>query len=76
MAPARSALRKAIGDATFMAPEVPVVANVDARTHSDPAEWPSLLSAQLCSPVRWRQTLETLAGLGADTSSRWDRAGC
>ena len=28
-------------------------------------EWPGLLSAQLCSPVRWRQTLETLAGLGA-----------
>ena len=67
MAPARSALRKAIGDAAFMAPEIPVVANVDARTHSDPAEWPSLLSAQLCSPVRWRQTLETLSGLGART---------
>jgi [acyl-carrier-protein] S-malonyltransferase len=32
--------------------------------HDDPAEWPGLLSAQLCSPVRWRQTLETFAGLG------------
>ena len=42
-----------------------MVANVDARVHNDPGEWPSLLSAQLCSPVRWRQTLETLAGLGA-----------
>ena len=42
-----------------------MVANVDARVHNDPAEWPGLLSAQLCSPVRWRQTLETLAGLGA-----------
>lgn len=67
MAGARSALRKALGDATFLAPEVPVVANVDARVHSDPAEWPSLLSAQLCSPVRWRQTLDTLSGLGATT---------
>ena len=44
-----------------------MVANVDARAHADPAEWPGLLSAQLCSPVRWRQTLETLAGLGATT---------
>ena len=51
----------------FLAPEVPVVANVDARVHDDPAEWPGLLSAQLCSPVRWRQTLETFAGLGATT---------
>jgi [acyl-carrier-protein] S-malonyltransferase len=65
MGGARSALRKALGDATFQAPEVPVVANVDARVHTDPAEWPSLLSAQLCGPVRWRHTLETLAGLGA-----------
>jgi [acyl-carrier-protein] S-malonyltransferase len=64
---AREPLRKALGDATFLAPEVPVVANVDARVHSDPAEWPNLLSAQLCSPVRWRQTIETLSGLGATT---------
>ena len=67
MAAARSALRKALGDAIFLAPEVPVVANVDARVHNDPTEWPGLLSAQLCSPVRWRQTLETLNGLGATT---------
>jgi len=67
MAAARSALRKALGDAVFRSPEIPVVANVDARIHSDPAEWPGLLSAQLCSPVRWRQSLETLAGLGGTT---------
>jgi [acyl-carrier-protein] S-malonyltransferase len=65
MAPARPALRKALGDIVFATPEVPVVANVDARVHSDPAEWPGLLSAQLCGPVRWRQTVETLSGLGA-----------
>ncbi|HMD47090.1 MAG TPA: ACP S-malonyltransferase [Acidimicrobiales bacterium] len=67
MASARPRLRKALGDVTLRAPEVPVVANVDARVHDDPGEWPSLLSAQLCSPVRWRQTLETLTGLGATT---------
>jgi [acyl-carrier-protein] S-malonyltransferase len=67
MAAARSALRKALGDSSFHAPEIPVVANVDARVHIDPAEWPGLLSAQLCSPVRWRQSLETLAGLGGTT---------
>ena len=30
-------LRKALGDAVFLAPEIPVVANVDARVHIDPA---------------------------------------
>jgi [acyl-carrier-protein] S-malonyltransferase len=67
MAAARSALRKALGDTVFRSPEVPVIANVDARIHSDPSEWPGLLSAQLCSPVRWRQSLETLASLGGTT---------
>ncbi len=67
MTGARAALRKALGDTVFRTPEVPVVANVDARVHADPGEWPGLLSAQLCSPVRWRQSLEALAGLGITT---------
>ena len=61
---ARADLRKALAEVTFLSPEVRVVANVDAHVHDDPADWPGLLSAQLCSPVRWRQTLETFAGLG------------
>ena len=65
MAAARPALRKALGNVVLSTPEVPVVANIDARVHSDPAEWPRLLSAQLCGPVRWRQTVGTLSGLGA-----------
>jgi [acyl-carrier-protein] S-malonyltransferase len=65
MAPARERLRKALASAAFCEPEVPVVANVDARPHRDPEEWRSLLSAQLCSPVRWRQTLLRLQDDGA-----------
>jgi [acyl-carrier-protein] S-malonyltransferase len=65
MSNARPALRKALDEAVFVAPEVPVVANVDARVHEDPAQWPELLSAQLCGPVLWHQSLETLSGLGA-----------
>ena len=64
MQAARVPLREALAAVTFLTPEVRVVANVDARVHDDPADWPGLLSAQLCSPVRWRQTLETFAGLG------------
>lgn len=65
MAPARARLRKALSDAPFNEAEVPVVANVDARTHRDAGDFPGLLSAQLCGPVRWRQSLETLAREGA-----------
>ena len=65
MLPARGQLRRTLDEVTFHSPEVPVVANVDARVHTDPAEWPGLLSAQLCSPVRWRQSLEALSGRGA-----------
>jgi len=65
MSGARAALRKALDAVTFRAPEVAVVANVDAHVHDDPADWPGLLSAQLCGPVRWRQSVETLAGFGA-----------
>jgi [acyl-carrier-protein] S-malonyltransferase len=65
MLPARARLRETLDTVEFHSPEVPVMANVDARGHTDPAEWPGLLSAQLCSPVRWRQTLEALGGRGA-----------
>jgi len=65
MMPARTRLRRRLDTVTFHSPEVPVVANVDARVHTDADEWPGLLSAQLCSPVRWRQSLESLSGRGA-----------
>jgi [acyl-carrier-protein] S-malonyltransferase len=65
MLPARARLRRTLEEVEFHSPEVPVMANVDARVHTDPGEWPGLLSAQLCSPVRWRQSLEALGGRGA-----------
>ncbi len=65
MLPARARLRTTLDRVDFHSPEVPVVANVDARIHTDPGEWPGLLSSQLCSPVRWRQSLEALGGRGA-----------
>ena len=67
---ARGRLRKALGSATFHDSDIPVVANVDGRNHEAGAEWPRLLSAQLCNPVRWQQSVLRLGGLadrGADT---------
>jgi [acyl-carrier-protein] S-malonyltransferase len=51
--------RAAFGDAA-----IPVVANVDAEVHQAAGEWPDLLVAQLTAPVRWRESVETLASLG------------
>ena len=67
MAPARDELRKAIDAVTFRSPDVPVVANIDARPHDDPEEWVKLLSGQLVSPVRWRQSVQRLADDGVTT---------
>jgi len=66
MAPARDRLRKVLRAATFREPEVPVVANVDALPHQTAEEWQALLTAQLCSPVRWRQSMLRLSQLGGD----------
>lgn len=64
MAPARERLRDAIAGAAIRDAEIPVVSNVDAKPHDRGEEWTALLSAQLASPVRWKQALQTLAGLG------------
>lgn len=67
MAPARRRLQKAIAQVEFRPPEQPVYANVDATSHHDPEQWPDLLGSQLCSPVRWCQTLHNLADNGFNT---------
>jgi [acyl-carrier-protein] S-malonyltransferase len=63
MAPAQPRLRKALEATAFYPLAVPVIANVDALPHDAASEWPSLLSAQLRSPVRWRQSLLSLAAM-------------
>jgi [acyl-carrier-protein] S-malonyltransferase len=60
MAAARERLLKALADVDFRAPSTPVVANVDGALHSGDHEWTRLLSDQLTSPVRWRQSLHTM----------------
>ncbi len=64
MSPARDRLRKAIAEANPRDTEVPVISNVDALAHDAGADWSSLLSAQLSSPVRWKHCLLTLEALG------------
>ena len=67
MAPARDRLEEAIERTDVRQPEGVVVANVDAGSHTNPATWRVLMNAQLCSPVRWSQSLRTLADAGFTT---------
>jgi [acyl-carrier-protein] S-malonyltransferase len=67
MAPARDRLREALSTATLQDLEIPVFANIDARSHQAAGDWSSLLSAQLVSPVRWRQSIQHMADAGATT---------
>jgi [acyl-carrier-protein] S-malonyltransferase len=67
MEPAQAALDAAIAATDLRVGTATAWANVDAASHADPADWPGLLSAQLCSPVRWRAEVEAMAAAGVDT---------
>ncbi len=67
MEPARDRLREAIESVEFRSPDHPVYANVDAIGHEVAGDWPALLSSQLTSPVRWKQTLHQLDAAGFTT---------
>lgn len=64
MSSAQTRLDAALATVTFADAVVPVAANTDAALHRAAADWPDLLSRQLCSPVRWRQLLGTLVDDG------------
>ncbi len=63
MRPAQAPLDVALTRTALSPSRCPVVANVDARPHT--GGFGALLSAQLCSQVRWRESLGALAALGA-----------
>jgi [acyl-carrier-protein] S-malonyltransferase len=67
MAPAHKDLDVALAATTFTDATVSAVANVDATAHTAGGQWRGLLSAQLTSPVRWRESLGRLADMGVTT---------
>ncbi len=64
---ARQGLAEAIEKASISHAETPVVANVTARTVTEPDEIRRLLIEQLTRPVRWAESMATLAGQGVGT---------
>lgn len=65
MAPAAEEMADALAGATLHAPAVPVVTNVTARPESDPEVLRRLLVDQITGRVRWRESMEWMAGEGA-----------
>jgi [acyl-carrier-protein] S-malonyltransferase len=59
-------LRAILANAKLSAPRIPVISNVDAVAHSDPSEIRELLVQQVCSPVRWEDSMRALMGQGHD----------
>jgi [acyl-carrier-protein] S-malonyltransferase len=76
MGPAQPRLRKALEITSFFPLAVPVVSNVDAMAHTGASEWPGLLSAQLRSPVRWRQCVQSLAEITRTGEGNGDNLFC
>lgn len=67
MAGAAAALSTALAATEFHRGSAPVVANADARPHHGPDGWPGLLERQLTGPVRWAESVRTMAdGLYCD----------
>ena len=64
---ARQGLAEAIEKADIARAETPVVANVTARDVTEPEDIRRLLIEQLTRPVRWAESMQTLADHGVDT---------
>lgn len=60
-------LKDLLNNASLEEPQIPFVSNVTARQVKDPEEIRSLLGQQVCSPVRWQQSMEYMIGEGVDT---------
>jgi [acyl-carrier-protein] S-malonyltransferase len=66
MKPADQRLAAALADVPLQTPEIPVVSNVDAQTHTNPAELKDILVRQVVSPVRWEDGIRHMLDAGID----------
>lgn len=67
MQPAADAMAAALAEIDIKAPVVPLVANVVAGEVTDPEEIRSRLVEQVTGAVRWRESVQFMAGAGVTT---------
>lgn len=65
--PAADKLALRLAELTFVAPQIPVINNVDVAIENDPASIKDALIRQAYNPVRWVETIQAMALLGIDT---------
>jgi [acyl-carrier-protein] S-malonyltransferase len=73
MQPAADEMARALAETAIAAPRAPLVANVTARPTLDPEAIRRMLVEQVTGRVRWRESMEWLAGEGG--VSRFAEAG-
>ncbi len=66
MAPAAERLAEALAAVSITAPSFPLVSNVTAQAVTSPDDIRRLLVAQVASPVRWDESVRTMAAAGAE----------
>jgi [acyl-carrier-protein] S-malonyltransferase len=67
MADATAGLADALAPVELSVPAAPVVSNDDARAYDDGEGWRERLAVHPTRPVRWADSMRTLAALGAGT---------
>jgi [acyl-carrier-protein] S-malonyltransferase len=66
MKPADDRLAEAVSKATLSKPRIPVLSNVDAKSHDNPEEIRKNLVRQVVSPVLWEDSMRVLLAQGVD----------
>jgi [acyl-carrier-protein] S-malonyltransferase len=56
---------RTLATSSFTYPSAPVVSNEDARAYDDAQGWRDRLRRHLVTPVRWRESLNTMVKMGA-----------
>jgi [acyl-carrier-protein] S-malonyltransferase len=64
MKPAGEKLKAYLQNVTLAAPSIPLVNNVDVKIETDPARIKDALARQAASPVRWVETIKSMAAAG------------
>jgi [acyl-carrier-protein] S-malonyltransferase len=64
MQPAAEAMTEALARIELRTPTIPVIHNCDVAEHEQPDEIRTALINQLCSPVRWTESVRAITGSG------------